>query len=150
MQDRENKYEKAEVIKYLSEYSPLSDLVNHPAFDGGGRLLLPWYGRRENLGDPFNTISNYMIYHSCFDTPSMLASVNRLVADAAEGRQVFYPVYSEHERRANPRLNLQKAGVPAEIQVFPNLGHGFGLGIGSSAEGWINDARTFWEREGLR
>lgn len=40
---------------------------------------------------------------------------------------------------------LQSAGIPAEFHLYPNLRHGFGLGIGTSAEGWINGAVTFWE-----
>ena len=30
------------------------------------------------------------------------------------------------------------------------LRHGFGLGIGTEAEGWINDAVAFWERNSKR
>lgn len=48
------------------------------------------------------------------------------------------------ERRAN---NLRNAGVDVEFHKYPNLGHGFGLGIGTSAEGWINDAIAFWNKE---
>ncbi|MBP1610664.1 MAG: esterase, partial [Acidobacteria bacterium] len=29
---------------------------------------------------------------------------------------------------------------------YPNLGHGFGLGIGTSAEGWPDLAVAFWEK----
>jgi|TARA_R110002167_G_scaffold366386_1_gene595654 acetyl esterase/lipase len=39
---------------------------------------------------------------------------------------------------------LEKAGTPVEFHVFPEVGHGFGLGTGSSAEGWIDDAIQFW------
>jgi hypothetical protein len=27
----------------------------------------------------------------------------------------------------------------------PGLGHGFGLGTGTAAQGWIDDAVRFWE-----
>lgn len=47
------------------------------------------------------------------------------------------------ERRAN---NLRNVGVDVEFHKYPNLGHGFGLGIGTSAEGWINDAIAFWKK----
>lgn len=29
---------------------------------------------------------------------------------------------------------------------YAKLGHGFGLGIGTTAEGWIDDAISFWEK----
>lgn len=40
---------------------------------------------------------------------------------------------------------LTSLGVPTGFEVFPNLGHGFGLGRGTSAEGWFDHAVTFWE-----
>jgi acetyl esterase/lipase len=47
------------------------------------------------------------------------------------------------ERRVNA---LKALGIDAEFHVYPNLGHGFGLGIGTSAEGWWQDALAFWEK----
>ena len=38
-------------------------------------------------------------------------------------------------------------GIPTKFHVYPGLGHGFGLGIGTVAEGWINDAVRFWENQ---
>lgn len=44
------------------------------------------------------------------------------------------------------RTNRIKAnGTDAEIEVFDGLPHGFGLGIGTNAEGWIDNAVKFWE-----
>ena len=40
---------------------------------------------------------------------------------------------------------LQAIGIPAEFHLYPNLRHGFGLGIGTSAEGWIDGAVRVWE-----
>lgn len=41
---------------------------------------------------------------------------------------------------------LDAMGVPTEFHVYPGLGHGFGLGTGTVAEGWFNLAVDFWER----
>ena len=38
-------------------------------------------------------------------------------------------------------------GIATEFHVYSGLGHGFGLGTGTSAEGWINDAVSFWEKQ---
>lgn len=43
--------------------------------------------------------------------------------------------------------NMSAIGIPTEFHKYPNLGHGFGIGTGTSAEGWINDAVAFWERQ---
>lgn len=45
------------------------------------------------------------------------------------------------------RINAIKAnGTDAEIEIFAGLPHGFGLGEGTAAEGWIDNAVSFWER----
>lgn len=41
---------------------------------------------------------------------------------------------------------IQADGTDAEIEVFDGLRHGFGLGEGTVAEGWIDHAVSFWER----
>ena len=38
-------------------------------------------------------------------------------------------------------------GTEAEIEVFDGLPHGFGLGEGTVAEGWLDRAAAFWERQ---
>lgn len=42
---------------------------------------------------------------------------------------------------------LEKMGVPTEFHVYDGLPHGFGLGTGTEAEGWIQDAAAFWEEQ---
>ena len=41
---------------------------------------------------------------------------------------------------------IQQNGTDAEIEVFNGLRHGFGLGEGTVAEGWLDHAVSFWER----
>jgi acetyl esterase/lipase len=41
---------------------------------------------------------------------------------------------------------LRKSGTAVEYRKYPNLGHGFGLGKGTSAEGWVFEAIRFWEK----
>jgi dipeptidyl aminopeptidase/acylaminoacyl peptidase len=47
------------------------------------------------------------------------------------------------ERRVNA---LKAADIDTEFHVYPNLGHGFGLGGGTTAEGWLDKASAFWEK----
>ena len=42
---------------------------------------------------------------------------------------------------------LSALGVPTEYHSYPGLDHGFGLGTGTVAEGWINEAIAFWETQ---
>jgi acetyl esterase/lipase len=47
------------------------------------------------------------------------------------------------ERRVE---NLRNSGVEVEYRRYRNAGHGFGLGVGTDAEGWTRYAIKFWER----
>lgn len=51
--------------------------------------------------------------------------------------------YRTMERRI---AAIQANGTDAMIEVFPGLSHGFGLGTGTVADGWIYNAVSFWER----
>jgi acetyl esterase/lipase len=42
---------------------------------------------------------------------------------------------------------LRTLGTEVEYRNYRGVGHGFGLGTGTSAEGWIGDAVRFWERQ---
>ena len=51
--------------------------------------------------------------------------------------------YRTMERRI---AAIRQNGTDAMIEIFPGLSHGFGLGTGTVAEGWIDNAVAFWER----
>jgi acetyl esterase/lipase len=50
---------------------------------------------------------------------------------------------SNMERRV---AALRRAGTDVEYHKYPGVGHGFGLGVGTSAESWIADAVRFWAK----
>ena len=48
-------------------------------------------------------------------------------------------------RTMKRRLQAMDAlGIPTEFHAYEGLSHGFGLGTGTVAEGWIKDAVAFW------
>lgn len=70
--------------------------------------------------------------------------------DLSEDEVPTFAAIGEKDNIVNPpsvmkeRVDrLIKAGVPTEYHMYDNLMHGFGLGIGTSAEGWIDDAIRF-------
>ncbi|MDD3137415.1 MAG: alpha/beta hydrolase [Lachnospiraceae bacterium] len=43
--------------------------------------------------------------------------------------------------------NMSSLGIDTEFHVYSGLGHGFGIGKGTVAEGWLSDAVAFWEKQ---
>jgi acetyl esterase/lipase len=58
----------------------------------------------------------------------------------------------EHDGIAPPSVMerrvaaLRRAGTEVEFHRYGGVGHGFGPGIGTSAEGWLERAVRFWEK----
>lgn len=51
-------------------------------------------------------------------------------------------------RTMQARLDaIASYGTPTEFHAYEGLSHGFGLGIGTVAEGWIDDAIAFWKEQ---
>lgn len=42
---------------------------------------------------------------------------------------------------------MSDAGIDTEFHKYPGLSHGFGIGIGTVAEGWVDDAVAFWKKQ---
>ena len=63
---------------------------------------------------------------------------------SAVGTSDWIADYQTMERRI---ARIKSNGTDAEIEIFSGLPHGFGLGTGTIAEGWINRAVAFWERQ---
>jgi acetyl esterase/lipase len=63
-----------------------------------------------------------------------------------------FVVVGEHDAIAPPSVMarrvaaLRKAGAEVEFHQYSGLGHGFGPGTGTSAEGWLDRAIRFWQK----
>ncbi len=72
--------------------------------------------------------------------------------DYTENDPPTFVVVSENDPIASAvimgrRVNaLRKAGIDVELRKYRTAGHGFGLGMGTDAEGWIEYAVKFWEK----
>lgn len=83
--------------------------------------------------------------------PNMVAVNYTGHSDYTQNDPPTFTAIGENDSIASPSVmkeridNLTALGIPTEFHLYPNLRHGFGLGIGTSAEGWIDDAVKFWE-----
>jgi acetyl esterase/lipase len=84
--------------------------------------------------------------------PSAVVMAYTSHADVSSDEPPTFVVVGEHDSIAPPAAMerriaaLRQAGTVVEYHKYKNLGHGFGLGTGTSAEGWIDGAIRFWER----
>ncbi|MBS4968583.1 MAG: alpha/beta hydrolase [Lachnospiraceae bacterium] len=62
---------------------------------------------------------------------------------ACVGERDYIANWRTMERRLH---KLNSFGIDTEFHHYPGLSHGFGLGTGTIAEGWIHDAAAFWQK----
>lgn len=73
-------------------------------------------------------------------------------AEVAADEPPTFVVVGERDAIAAPSVmarrveRLRAQGTAVEFHRYPNVGHGFGLGTGTSAEGWVSAAIGFWQR----
>lgn len=134
----------ARAIAYLYEHSEdlKIDMNDYSVWGGsaGGRMTawISSYGT-ESFGE------------KVYPRPSTVVIEYTGLSEVTGNEPPTYSVVGTADGIANyrimqERINKIKAnGTDAEIEVFDGLPHGFGLGIGTKAEGWINRAVKFWE-----
>ena len=86
----------------LSANSSIRDLLNHPAFSGFGRRILPWDDRPYDENMPLADIGSLLPYHTQVRPETVVGSLNRMIDDVGRGRTVFYDIYTEAQKRADP------------------------------------------------
>jgi acetyl esterase/lipase len=72
-------------------------------------------------------------------------------SEIASDEPPTFAVVGEQDAIAPPSVmarrvdRLRAQGTTVEFHRYPHVGHGFGLGTGTSAEGWVRTAIHFWE-----
>lgn len=75
------------------------------------------------------------------------------LSEYSEADPATFVTVGESDGIANWRVMKQRLdgmsalGIDTEFHSYPGLGHGFGLGTGTVAEGWLDDAVAFWEQQ---
>lgn len=137
----------------MNTETAIVDVINHPAFKGFGRFLFPTEHGLPDKEMRLNQIDSLLPYHNNINSDTTVYVLNYGHSDYTMDDPPTFVVVGERDGIANPstlqrRINaLKSAGINTEYHEYPNLGHGFGLGIGTSAEGWLNDAVQFWEKQ---
>ena len=75
------------------------------------------------------------------------------LSDYSESDPATFVTVGESDSIANWRTmkrrleGMSALGIDTEFHSYPGLSHGFGLGTGTVAEGWIDEAIAFWQRQ---
>lgn len=83
--------------------------------------------------------------------PSAIVMAYTAHSDYSSAEPPTFVVVGEQDGIAPPAsmearvAALRRSGTEVEYHKYKNLGHGFGLGTGTSAEGWVFEAIRFWE-----
>jgi len=88
-----------------------------------------------------------------FPQPAAVIMQYTGLSEYSEDDPATFVTVGESDGIANWRVMKQRLdgmsalGIDTEFHSYPGLGHGFGLGTGTVAEGWLDDAVAFWEQQ---
>lgn len=123
----------------LKTDSTIGDILDHPAFSGFSRQILPWDGRSYDRSMSINEIGSLLPYHSHVEPGTVVGALNHMIRHANSGKIIFYDIYPEAGKRAQPtRENTGlfffrgKPGAPFAV-VAPGGGFAY---VGSVHEGF--------------
>jgi acetyl esterase/lipase len=125
--------------QHLTARNSVGDILNHPAFRGFGRTILPWDDRAYDEAMPIANIGTLLPYHTQVDSQEVVSALNRMIDDADSGKQIFFDFYTEDQKQAEPaKANTGlffvrgKVGAPFAI-IAPGGGFSY---VGSVHEGF--------------
>lgn len=87
---------------HLRTTDTVQDLLNHPAFAGFARLLLPWDDRAYDGALPLRDIATLLPYHSHVDPASVVGALNAMIDDVQGGSPVFHDIYTTQQKAEDP------------------------------------------------
>ena len=124
---------------HLTADDSVRSIVNHPAFEGFGRLLLPRGNDADAADVSLRDIRSLMPYHGHVDPDIVVGALNRMIDHARDGKTIFYDVYTEQQKQEDPTKELTglffyrgEPGAPFAI-VCPGGGFTY---VGSLHEGF--------------
>src|SRR6266545_5818285 len=83
------------VPAHLRVSDRIVDLLDHPAFAGFSRFLLPWDDRRYDPKMPLGDIGSLLPYHTHVDPAVVVSSLNLFNDTATTGKRIFYDLSTD-------------------------------------------------------
>jgi predicted esterase len=114
-------------MSYSAE-SKVWDVINDPVFEGYGRLIFP-ADRTIDKGMTLSEVDRLLTWYNNVKSERTVEIVNYLKSQAEAGKQIFYDIYTDEEKAANPAKEDTGLfffwGNPGEKFAIVNAGGGF-------------------------
>jgi acetyl esterase/lipase len=114
-------------------------IVEHPAFKGFGKLMLPKESDTYYLDTPLSNVGSLMPYHNHVDPGTVVSALNYMVEEVNDGNIIFYNFYNEQQKRDDPAKENTGIfffrGEPGAAFAIVCPGGGFSY-VGSLHEGF--------------
>ena len=91
-----------DALPRLRAEDTIGDLLRHPAFVGFARLILPWDDRSHDEAMKLSALGSLLPYHTHVDAATTVGALNRMIDDAAQGRPIFFDIYTDREKHELP------------------------------------------------
>ncbi len=136
---------KTTTVEEQGNYSHLTtndfvrDIVNHPAFKGFSRLILPEDNETRDYDTPLRNVRALMPFHSNVDPGIVVGALNHMIDEVRDGKTIFYDFYTKQQKRVDPSKELTGLfffwGEPDAPFAIVCPGGGFSY-VGSLHEGF--------------
>lgn len=124
---------------YIGTGNTVRDVVNHPAFQGFGRFILPLNRGMYDENMKLTRVSSLLPFHGHVDPDAVMASINDMIDEVNDGETIFYDFYIRQQKQADPSKDAAglfffrgKPGAPFAV-VCPGGGFSY---VGSVHEGF--------------
>ena len=124
---------------HLTTRHTVRDVVNHPAFTGFGRFILPLDRGRYDYDMPLENVASLLPYHSNVGPDAVVNTINHMIDEAASGETIFYDFYTAQQKQSDPTKESTGLfffrGEPGAPFAVISPGGGFAY-VGSVHEGF--------------
>lgn len=123
---------------HLTIASTIADVTNHEAFAGFGQFILPTERISSNKPS-LQSVANLLPYHNYVTAERAVETINTMIDYVQDGNKLFYDIYPDTEKQADPRKNQTGLfffrGEPGKPFAIVCPGGGFSY-VGSIHEGF--------------
>lgn len=135
---------------HLTTSNFVRDIVNHPAFEGFGELLLPRDDNSNYYDTPLSNVGSLMPYHGHVEPDIIVDAINYMIDEASDGETNFYDFYTNEQKlnepgkehtglffyRGNPDAPFAIVSPGGGFSYVGSLHEGFPLALEISKKGY--------------